>query len=287
MFDLHHVSLLTGDAAATTTFYRDQLGLRLVKNTVNQENLHMRHLFYGDYAGTSGSVITFFEVPRLGPRYDEGHYMADVTFAIPTGSASFWRTRLGSLTATDPNGVRITLRQRAGQLDQRLVVPGPIPAEAQILGWWGSTIASPAPAETAAFFATMLAEPNDGHQLTLGNGRTLSFTQADSGTHRFGRGSIDHVAITIPDRSFFDVLRQRAKAHGYTIERYADRGWFQSLYLLTPAGNRIEFATTSPGFTLDEPLASLGNGLGLPPHLASQRQAILQAFAAKGVTFQD
>ena len=46
MTRLHHVSLLTGDAAATIRFYTDVLGLRLVKNTVNQENVHVRHLFF-------------------------------------------------------------------------------------------------------------------------------------------------------------------------------------------------------------------------------------------------
>ena len=46
MTRLHHVSLLTGDAPATIQFYTKVLGLRLVKNTVNQENIHVRHLFF-------------------------------------------------------------------------------------------------------------------------------------------------------------------------------------------------------------------------------------------------
>ncbi|MFD1484164.1 VOC family protein [Lacticaseibacillus baoqingensis] len=287
MFNLHHVSLLTGDIAATTAFYRDQLGLRLVKNTVNQENLHMRHLFYGDFAGSPGSVITFFEVPRLGPRYDQDHFMAELVFAIPAASTAFWQQRLGSLSVQDPNGVAITLRPHAGQLAKSKVVANDIPANAQILGWWGSTLASLKPQQTAEFFATMLAAPNDGQQVRFGDDQRLIFRQAQPGTHRFGRGSIDHVALAIPDASMFATLRQRAHDHGYTIERFADRGWFQSLYILTPAGNRVEFATTTPGFTLDEPLADLGRGLGLPPHLAAQRQAILADFAAKGVTFDD
>lgn len=70
MTRLHHVSLLTGDAPATIQFYTKVLGLRLVKNTVNQENIHVRHLFFGDYQGTPGSVVTFFAIDRLGHRYD-------------------------------------------------------------------------------------------------------------------------------------------------------------------------------------------------------------------------
>lgn len=45
----HHISLLTKDAKQNIHFYTQVLGLRLVKNSVNQENIHIRHLFYGDY----------------------------------------------------------------------------------------------------------------------------------------------------------------------------------------------------------------------------------------------
>lgn len=48
----HHISLLTKDAQQNIDFYTQVLGMRLVKNTVNQENIRIRHLFYGDYLGT-------------------------------------------------------------------------------------------------------------------------------------------------------------------------------------------------------------------------------------------
>lgn len=40
------------------------------------------------------------------------------------------------------------------------------------------------------------------------------------------------------------------------------------------AGNRVEFATLTPGFTLDEPLEHLGETLALPPFLEPKRTAI-------------
>nr|WP_279403583.1 VOC family protein [Secundilactobacillus kimchicus] len=63
----HHISLLTKDANQNIRFYTHILGLRLVKNTVNQENIHIRHLFYGDNLGTPGSVVTFFCPTTAGP----------------------------------------------------------------------------------------------------------------------------------------------------------------------------------------------------------------------------
>lgn len=62
---IHHVSALTKSFSENHHFYSEILGLRLVKNTVNQDNIHMRHLFYGDYIGSPGTLLTFFEVPRI------------------------------------------------------------------------------------------------------------------------------------------------------------------------------------------------------------------------------
>ncbi|EGF48834.1 glyoxalase family protein, partial [Lacticaseibacillus rhamnosus MTCC 5462] len=75
-------------------FYTDVLGLRLVKNTVNQENIHVRHLFFGDYQGTPGSVVTFFAIDRLGHRYDGPNQLGGIDLAIPTESLAFWHERL-------------------------------------------------------------------------------------------------------------------------------------------------------------------------------------------------
>lgn len=70
----HHISLLARDAQRNIDFYTRVLGMRLVKNSVNQENIRIRHLFYGDYLGTPGSVVTFFVVPLLGHRTDGKHF---------------------------------------------------------------------------------------------------------------------------------------------------------------------------------------------------------------------
>ena len=52
------------------------------------------------------------------------------------------------------------------------------------------------------------------------------------------------------------------------------RGYFKSLYIREPGGNRLEFATLAPGFTIDEPLETLGESFALPPFLADQRAEI-------------
>jgi glyoxalase family protein len=63
---LHHVTCVCSDAQRTLDFYRD-LGFRLVKKTVNFDDPHSYHLYFGDEVGSPGTLITFFEWPRSDP----------------------------------------------------------------------------------------------------------------------------------------------------------------------------------------------------------------------------
>src|SRR6266571_4316530 len=62
---LHHITLVTANEEVNRRFYTEVLGLRRVKLTVNQDDVHHRHLFYADEKATTGSAITFFEWPEL------------------------------------------------------------------------------------------------------------------------------------------------------------------------------------------------------------------------------
>ena len=64
---IHHVTAVTGDAPGNVTFYTDTLGLRLVKKTVNQDDVSAYHLFYGDEIGHPGTEMTFFDWSGIGP----------------------------------------------------------------------------------------------------------------------------------------------------------------------------------------------------------------------------
>ena len=63
----HHLTAITKDAERNKAFYTEILGFRLVKQTVNQDNLTDPHLFYGDYKGTPGTISDFFRVAKGGP----------------------------------------------------------------------------------------------------------------------------------------------------------------------------------------------------------------------------
>lgn len=57
---LHHVSAITARAGGNFDFYTKTLGFRLIKKTVNQDDIRVYHLFYGDEAGSPGTELTFF-----------------------------------------------------------------------------------------------------------------------------------------------------------------------------------------------------------------------------------
>lgn len=62
----HHVTMVSADARRTLQFYRDLLGLSLVKQTVNFDLPDTYHLYFGDEKGSPGSLLTFFEWPDAG-----------------------------------------------------------------------------------------------------------------------------------------------------------------------------------------------------------------------------
>jgi glyoxalase family protein len=64
---LHHVTLICSDVERSVEFYRNLLGMRLVKQTVNEDDRQARHLFFGDGEGRPGTIVTCLEYPDLEP----------------------------------------------------------------------------------------------------------------------------------------------------------------------------------------------------------------------------
>src|SRR5699024_8940336 len=61
----HHISMYTKNAKKNKDFYTQELGLRLAEKSVNQDNPKIYHLFFGDEIGSSGTLLSFFEIPLL------------------------------------------------------------------------------------------------------------------------------------------------------------------------------------------------------------------------------
>jgi glyoxalase family protein len=88
-----------------------------------------------------------------------------------------------------------------------------------------------------------------------------------------GAGGVHHVAFRIPDADY-EAWDARLREAGMRTSGQVDRFYFRSLYFREPGGILFEIATDGPGFTADEPLATLGEKLSLPPFLEGRRAQI-------------
>ncbi|HEY8291330.1 MAG TPA: VOC family protein, partial [Thermomicrobiales bacterium] len=92
---IHHVTAVTGDASRNVAFYTQALGMRLVKKTVNQDDVSAYHLFYADGIGSPGTDLTFFDWPQAGPTRPGVGTTMTTALRVPSHAAlDWWATRL-------------------------------------------------------------------------------------------------------------------------------------------------------------------------------------------------
>lgn len=303
---IHHVTAITGDAGANLDFYTRVLGLRLVKKTVNQDDVSAYHLFYGDTAGHPGTEVTFFHwpaAPRNGPGYGS---FARIALAVPGESAlDWWEHRLTALGVTrapaevvagqrrislqDPEGQRLELVD-AGAGARPDIEPwegSPVPTAMAIRGVAAVTLEVAAPAPTLSLltgvlgFRRVAAYVDGGAAVTvLECGAGGTGTRLRLAVPRLARpgapgvGGVHHVAFRTADAESQQVWHRRVGQTGLPCSSVVDRYYFRSVYFREPGGALCEIATDGPGFGTDEPLAHLGERLSLPPFLEPRRAEI-------------
>ena len=303
---IHHITLITRKVQANVDFYVGFLGLRLVKQTGGYEDAGQLHLFYGDRTGTPGSLITFLVWEDGSPGRTGHGQVGEVALAIDPASLGFWlertlrfhvpasgpTTEFGEpvLRLRDPDGVTVKLvgaSLPAGDGWNSL----DIPAGHAIRRIRGATILSETPEETQAFIT--------GHSdfRPAGHGGTVTRLASPSGdvldirdAHGFwpgspGTGIADHIAFRSPDMAELSLLEKSLAKLNSSPTTLHDRKYFTSLYVREPGGTLLEFATDGPGFTIDEPVETLGSRLFVPPHEAGRVEeikAVLPQFSLPG-----
>jgi glyoxalase family protein len=141
---VHHVTCITGDAPANVGFYRDVLGLRMVKKTVNQDDPTVYHLFYADDRGSAGADITFFEYPGAAAGRAGDGMVHRIVFRVGSEeSLDFWAERTGGtreyggVLLHDPEGLALELVVDTSP-DEPLAATHPeIPPEHALRGFAG------------------------------------------------------------------------------------------------------------------------------------------------------
>jgi glyoxylase I family protein len=94
---LHHVTAIVADLERTTGFYRDVLGLALTDEAENPDDPGARHFWFGDAAGTPGTLVSFMEYPQLEEARDGRGGVHHFAFAVDSADEQVaWRDYLGS-----------------------------------------------------------------------------------------------------------------------------------------------------------------------------------------------
>src|SRR6202047_3365810 len=122
---IHHLTAISAKPRENLAFYTGLLGMRLVKKTVNQDDVRAYHLFYADGKANPGTDLTFFDSPA--PPELRGTSSISRTSLRVAGEKSlgFWRDRLkkagGHLSEVAEIDGRLTLSFEDGE-GQRLAL---------------------------------------------------------------------------------------------------------------------------------------------------------------------
>ncbi|MFC7686164.1 ring-cleaving dioxygenase [Ureibacillus sp. GCM10028918] len=298
----HHISMISKNAKKNDAFYRETLGLRRVKKSVNQDDPSMYHLFFGDLVGSPGTGLTFFEIPMVGRTHRGTNAITQIGLLVPSvESLNFWKTRFEELNVKhdeisryagrealafeDPEGLRIILLNNNGEEVPEFWATweqSAVPSEHQILGMGTIeiTVKSASKLERALtelfgfivkehFEEQVLLQAIDGQAF----GEIL-VKELDGPSEKPGRGSIHHLALRAKDNEDLAYWNEQVKMRGFHTSGIVDRFYFKSLYFRESNGILFEIATDDPGFTVDADIKTLGEKLDLPPFLEDRRQEI-------------
>jgi glyoxalase family protein len=302
---LHHLTAVTGNPSLNVGFYTEVLGMRLVKKTVNQDDVGAYHLFYADEAGHPGTDITFFDWPHAG-KTSRGVGTITLTSLRVSGRPALeaWARRLtefginhegilehsgrASIAFSDPEGQRLELVDDGGAAGGTPWAKSPVPVEMGIRGLHAVHIPVRKPDATAWILTEVLGFrqareyklPEGARVIVYEVGRGGPGTEVHLeerpvlGPGQVGIGGVHHVAFRTPDGDEQVSWQARLRDSGVGVTPVVDRFYFKSIYFREPGGVLFEIATDGPGFAADESAERLGENLALPPFLEPQRARI-------------
>jgi len=303
---IHHITAIAGDAKRNFDFYTKTLGLRFIKRTVNFDDPHTYHFYFGDEAGNPGSILTFFPWGSAVRQGRRGAGMAtEIGYAVPEGSFDFWIKRFEEhnviynkpserfgekyLPFLDPDGLKLELIIPKITDNRKPYETAEVSAAVATRGFYNTTITLNKVEPTAYIlthvFGYKLAakEGNRYRYITdaIDTANVIDLVEIPSEAHGLGAGgTVHHIAFRVKDDVTQMFFRDKIVKLGLHITPQIDRNYFHSLYFREPGGVLFEIATDNPGFTVDESLEELGQSLKLPAQYEADRDTILSRLAS-------
>lgn len=300
---IHHVTAITSNAEKNYEFFTYILGMRLVKKTVNQDDIQTYHLFFADDRGNAGTDMTFFDFPGIPKGVHGTNEIHKTSFRVPTDAAlAYWVKRFDRLQVAH-TGIKEQFGKKTLSFvdfdDQQYQLisdelndgvasgtpwqNGPIPLEYAITGlgplfvrvanfdyvkqMMEKVLLFKEIGQEGSFHLFEVGEGGNGAQVVVEHNALLP-------QGRQGFGTVHHAAFRVEDRAVLDEWTERIESFGFQTSGFVDRYFFKSLYSRLAPGILFEFATDGPGFMGDESYETLGEKLSLPPFLEPKREQI-------------
>ncbi len=296
---LHHITAIASNAQRNYHFYTNVLGLRMVKKTVNFDDPATYHFYFGDEAGTPGTVLTFFPWEGITPGRTGTGMATDISYSIPSGSLEFWSERFKQfnvrqnpvieifgeqvLPFLDPDGLKINLVIPSVADNRKPWETAAVNASVATKGFHSvvltlKSIKATAEILTDIFGYSLLEQNSNRYRFVTEAVENASVIDLLESPHE-GRGinsagTNHHVAFRVKDEASQMMFHDKIASRGLGITNKINRDYFYSLYFREPGGVLFEIATDNPGFTIDEPLGELGSGLRLPKQFEASRDKI-------------
>jgi glyoxalase family protein len=307
---IHHLTAITAHASRNVAFYTGVLGLRLVKKSVNQDDVSSYHLFYADGQATPGTDLTFFDWPAMPERRGASSIVRTGLRVAGPAALEWWSRRFKeqkirqgeimmrdgrpTLDFEDPEGQRLCLVSDAGRGEAHPWAKSPVPTPHQIRGLGPITLSVREIETTDQLLQEVMnlrpvrqyamksgnesGDESKVHVYEMGDGGPAAelhvTVEPDAPPARSGAGGVHHVAFRTPTTDEYQTWIERLARMGVASSGPVDRYYFRSLYFREPNGILFEIATDGPGFAVDEPLEKLGEKLALPPFLEPRRREI-------------
>ncbi|GMA15245.1 ring-cleaving dioxygenase (plasmid) [Deinococcus metallilatus] len=305
---IHHLTAVSANIRENKRFYTQDLGMRLVKRSVNQDDTSAYHLFYADKVATPGTDLTFFDWPVERERRGNHTVTRTALRVKDDQSLRYWQDRFGKLGIRhgdlterdgrlyldfeDPEGQRLSLVTDGGAGDAPTPwEQSPVPAEHQLRGLGPITMTVPNLRTTDLVLQKVMnlrpvreypdpeSPAHTVHVYEMGEGGPHAelhvAVRPDLPPAHPGAGGVHHVAFRTPNDEQYHAWNERLNQFGIRSSGEVDRHYFRSLYFREPNGVLFEIATDGPGFGVDEDMATLGEKTILPPFLEPRRAQIL------------
>ncbi|MBS3986906.1 MAG: VOC family protein [Erysipelothrix sp.] len=304
LLGIHHVTAITSSAERNYEFFTYVLGMRLVKKTINQDDIHTYHLFFADNEGSAGTDMTFFDFPGMNKGLKGTNEISRTGFRVPNDAAlEYWIKRFNHYKVKHEPiktlfGKKMIFFSDFDDQDYALVsdehdhgiksgtpwLLGPVPNEYGITGLGPIFFrVSDLKRMISILEEVMMMRlvGSDDHYTLIemgegGNGASVILDYQPLLRQAYqGFGAVHHVAFRIEDKAHLDAWIERLNSFNAGHSGFVDRFYFKSLYTRLYPHILFEFATEGPGFIDDEEdITILGETLALPPRFRSQRELI-------------